>query len=186
VGVSVSEPELWPWLLAGGLGVFVLLSRSQPTAESDSRLGSPVEVRGPPWVTPHGYFGAARAGPPRHTHQGIDIAAPAGSRVLAIGDGVIVRTAPGLGKIVRKLRLDSQDGWAHNRRHVGAVVYADLGTPLVQPGDRVRKGDPIALVDNEGFVHFAVKEVNADSEVFFDPAEAGFAYRLSSVRPKVA
>jgi hypothetical protein len=50
----------------------------------------------------------------------------------------------------------------------------------VQPGDHVRKGDPIALVDKAGFVHFAVKEIRPSGEVFFDPAQAGFVYRLSS------
>jgi murein DD-endopeptidase MepM/ murein hydrolase activator NlpD len=62
---------------------------------------------------------------------------------------------------------------------VGAVVYADLGTPLVQPGDRVRRGDRIALVDRTGFFHFAVKELRPGGEVFFDPKAAGFPYRAS-------
>jgi len=50
---------------------------------------------------------------------------------------------------------------------------------LKHPGDRVRKGEPIALVDKAGFVHFAVKDHVAGREVFFDPKDAGFAYRLS-------
>jgi murein DD-endopeptidase MepM/ murein hydrolase activator NlpD len=143
-------------------------------------LGAPVEVGGPPQVTPHGYFGAPRAGPPVHTHQGIDLAASVGSHVLAVGDGVIVRTDPGLGKTVRKLRLARRGSWDLNHRRVDAVVYADLGTPLVQPGDQVRKGDSIALVDKAGFVHFAVKEVQPSGEVFFDPKEAGFIYRATA------
>lgn len=65
------------------------------------------------------------------------------------------------------------------RRQVDSIVYADLGTPLKHPGDRVRKGEPIALVDKAGFVHFAVKDHVAGREVFFDPKDAGFAYRLS-------
>jgi murein DD-endopeptidase MepM/ murein hydrolase activator NlpD len=69
-------------------------------------LVSPLEMGGTPRVTPHGYFAAPRAGPPIHRHQGVDLAAPPGSRVLAVGDGKIVRTDPGLGKIVRKLQLD--------------------------------------------------------------------------------
>jgi murein DD-endopeptidase MepM/ murein hydrolase activator NlpD len=119
-------------------------------------------------------------------HQGTDLAAPPGSHVLAVGDGVIVRTDPGLGKIVRKLRLDVPGAWGLGHRRVNAVVYADLGTPLVQPGDRVRKGDSIALVDKAGFVHFAVKETRPSGEIFFDPKEAGFAYRLSSSGLEVA
>jgi murein DD-endopeptidase MepM/ murein hydrolase activator NlpD len=167
--------QTWLWIGLGS-GALILLGGKRSRS---AILGSPIEPRGTPTVTPHGFFSAPRAGPPVHDHQGVDLAAPPGSRVLAIGDGVIVATDPGLGKLVRKLRLDSPGSWSFGRRRVDAVVYADLGTPLVQPGDRVRRGDPIALVDKPGFVHFAVKESRPGGEVFFDPKEAGFAYRHS-------
>jgi murein DD-endopeptidase MepM/ murein hydrolase activator NlpD len=159
---------LW-WLGLGSAGGLYLFARRQ-------LLGSPVEVKGTPTVTPHGEFGASRAGPPAHEHQGIDLAAPVGSHVLAVGDGVIVETLAGLGKVVRKLRLDRSAAWTSTGRRVESIVYADLGTPIVSPGDRVERGDSIALVDKRGFVHIAVKR----GEVFFDPSEAGFSYRLSS------
>jgi len=174
--------DAWLWVAIASIGGFVLLRRRGTSASY--LLGTPVEGTATPTVTPHGYFGAPRAGPPVHTHQGVDLAARAGSHVLAVGDGVIVRTDPGLGKTVRKLRLDVPGSWDFSHRRVDAVVYADLGKPLVQPGDRVRKGDAIALVDRSGFVHFAVKESRQSGEAFFDPKEAGFAYRLS--RPLVA
>ena len=131
------------WLLvgAGSIGALVLLARRRDSSGS-AMLGSPIEARGIPTVTPHGYFGAPRAGPPKHSHQGVDLAAPPGSHVLAVGDGVIVKTDPGLGKIVRKLRLDKPAAWDLSHRRVDAIVYADLGPPLVKPGDRVRRGDP--------------------------------------------
>jgi murein DD-endopeptidase MepM/ murein hydrolase activator NlpD len=173
--------ETWTWIGLGSLGALLLLGRKQAPSGGSLILGSPVEANGPPKVTPRGYFGAPRAGPPAHTHQGVDLAALPGSHVLAIGDGVIIKTDPGLGKVVRKLRLDLPGAWDLNHRRVDAVVYADLGTPLVQPGDRVRKGDPIALVWNQGFVHFAVKEFRRSGEVFFDPKEAGFSYRLTGL-----
>jgi murein DD-endopeptidase MepM/ murein hydrolase activator NlpD len=173
--------QSWIWLGLGSAGALFALAR---TRSGSPILGSPVERGGMPTVTPHGYFSAPRAGPPAHAHQGVDLAAPPGSRVLAVGDGVIVATDPGIGKVVRKLRLDVPGRWNVGGRTVDAVVYADLGTPLVQPGDRVRRGDPIALVDKAGFVHFAVKESRPRGEVFFDPKEAGFAYRLS--QPEVA
>jgi murein DD-endopeptidase MepM/ murein hydrolase activator NlpD len=128
-------------------------------------------------VTPHGDFGATRSGPPRHAHQGIDIAATPGSRIVAVGDGVIVAVNPGLGKTVRKLRLDVPGAWSFGPRRIDHVVYADLGTPLVSPGHRVRKGDAVALVDKSGFFHFAVKS----GEDFFDPKHAGLFYRPSEV-----
>lgn len=175
------------WLLvgAGSVGALVLLTRRRD-ASGSARLGSPVEGGGIPRVTPHGYFDAPRAGPPKHAHQGIDLAAPSGSHVLAVGDGVIVKTDPGLGKVVRKLRLDKPAAWDLSHRRAGAIVYADLGPPLVKPGDRVRRGDPIALVDKTGFVHFAVKELRGTSEVFFDPKQAGFIYRVLSPHGDVA
>jgi murein DD-endopeptidase MepM/ murein hydrolase activator NlpD len=175
--------DSWFWIACGTIGAFVLF-RKRSTSTGSYLLGAPVEVKRAPTVTPHGYFGARRAGPPAHAHQGVDLAAPAGSHVLAVGDGLIVRTDPGLGKIVRKLRLDIPGAWDFSHRRVDAVVYADLGAPLVQPGDHVRKGDPIALVDKSSFVHFAVKESRPSGEVFFDPKEAGFVYRLS--RPLVS
>ena len=171
--------QTWIWIALGSAGALLLFGRKRSSSGGSIILGSPVEVKGAPKVTPHGFFGAARSGPPVHTHQGVDLAAPPGSHVLAVGDGVIVRTDPGLGKVVRKLHLDVPGSWSLGHRRVDAVVYADLGTPLVQPGDRVRRGDPIALVWSHGFVHFATKESRLGNEVFFDPKEAGFMYRLS-------
>ncbi|HEY2747317.1 MAG TPA: M23 family metallopeptidase [Polyangia bacterium] len=171
-------------LAIGSVGAVWVLGRRRNDAGAASILGSPVEVSGTPTITAHGQFGVPRAGPPAHTHQGIDLATPVGSNVLAVGDGIIVAANPGLGRIVRKLRLDVPAAWDPSRRRVDTIVYADLGTPLVRTGDRVRKGQPIALVARAGFVHFAVKETIPGGEVFFDPAEAGFAYRES--RPLVS
>jgi murein DD-endopeptidase MepM/ murein hydrolase activator NlpD len=161
-----------------------LAARKRDSAAGSIILGSPVEGGGALVVTPHGYFGAPRAGPPRHSHQGIDLVAPPGSHVLAVGDGVIVKTDPGIGKVVRKLNLDVRGAWDLHHRRVDAIVYADLGKPLVNPGERVRKGDPIALVWEHGFVHFAGKELRPTGEIFFDPKQAGLIYRLSSSAPE--
>jgi murein DD-endopeptidase MepM/ murein hydrolase activator NlpD len=173
--------EHWGWIALGSAGVLLLVSRKGSLPSGSPILGSPLDGGGRASVTPRGFYGAPRDGPPRHLHQGIDLAARAGSHVLAVGEGVIVRTDPGLGKIVRKLRLDVPGAWDFAHRRVDAVLYADLGTPLVQPGDRVRRGDPIALVDKAGFFHFAVKELRPGGEVFFDPKAAGFAYRVSGL-----
>lgn len=157
--------DAWVWVAVGAAGLLVLVPRRG--------LGSPIEgdrIR----LTPHGDFGAARKGPPVHTHQGFDLVARAGSLVLAVGDGAIISTSPGLGKIVRKLRLDRPMSWRRGARTVTHVVYADLGEPLVRPGTRVRRGDAIARVASEGFVHFAVKQSHEGLEEFFDPREAGF------------
>jgi murein DD-endopeptidase MepM/ murein hydrolase activator NlpD len=164
-------------LAVGAVGVALFVGRRR--AAETSRLGSPLEADSAPIVTPHGYFRAHREGPPAHWHQGIDLAAPAGSRVLAVGDGQIVAANPGLGKIVRKLRLDAPSSWG-GADSIDAVVYADLGLPLVEPGKRVHRGDVIAFVAPAGFVHFAVKQKTAVGETFIDPKRAGFVYRLTS------
>jgi murein DD-endopeptidase MepM/ murein hydrolase activator NlpD len=167
-------------LAVGSAGALWLYRRNRAATGAPDRPGMPIEVDGAPTLTRHGHYGARREGPPTHRHQGIDLIAPPGSRVLAVGDGVIVRANAGLGRIVRKLRLDAPASWNASGRRVDTIVYADLGVPLVRPGDRVRKGEAIALVDKAGFVHFAVKETRPEGEVFFDPKEAGFAYLVES------
>jgi murein DD-endopeptidase MepM/ murein hydrolase activator NlpD len=166
----------WMWIAVGAAGAAVLVGRRRRSSGA-TRLGSPIEASGMPAATPHGHFGADRTGPPFHYHQGVDLVARPGSLVLAVGDGVIVSTEPGLGKVVRKLKLDTPSAWTDGGDPIVAVVYADLGTPLVEPGDRVRECDAIATVAKAGFVHFAIKTKEGHSETFIDPKQAGFAYR---------
>lgn len=173
----------WVWFGVGA-GVALLLSsrrRASMLVRDDGwqQLGMPVDGRAA--VTAHGFFGASRLGPPVHAHQGVDLAARPGDMVRAVGDGRIVATNPGLGKVVRKLQLDLPGSWGDRDALISHVVYADLGEPLVDIGQRVRKGDPIARVAREGFVHFAVKRVGQHGEEFIDPARAGFTYRMKGV-----
>lgn len=158
---------MWIWL-ASATGLLLLGRRHR-------LLASPID--GPIRTTPHGHFGARRDGPPPHAHQGVDIEALPGAVVRASGNGVVVATKPGLGKTVRKLVLDPPGTWAVGGRGVAAIVYADLGEALVDAGDRVRRGDPVALVGSAGFFHFAIKARVGGAEVFIDPGEAGLEYR---------
>ncbi len=158
----------WIWVAVGIAGGLLLLRR-----KSSAGLGSPVPS-GTPRVTPHGAFGTMRKGPPAHVHQGLDLVAAPGSNILAIGDGRIVATNPGLGKTVRKLVLDKPAAWSAGGVPIAAVVYADLGTPYAEPGMRVHRGDPIATVWDRGFFHFALKTAEGK---FIDPRLAGFVYR---------
>jgi murein DD-endopeptidase MepM/ murein hydrolase activator NlpD len=112
-------------------------------------------------TTPHGQFGAARpAGStnPDHAHQGVDLVGRAGEPVLAVGNGVIVDSKPGIGQTVRVLLLD--DG--------RAVVYADLGEANVEPGKRVRTGDVVGTMRQNGFVHVGIRESRMGK--FMNPA----------------
>jgi murein DD-endopeptidase MepM/ murein hydrolase activator NlpD len=173
---------MWVWFGVGA-GVALLLSsrRESATPRGDrwQLLGMPVD--GGAAVTAHGFFGASRLGPPVHAHQGVDLAARPGDIVRAVGDGRVVATNPGLGKVVRKLQLDPPGSWGDRDALISHVVYADLGQPLVDVGQCVRKGDSIARVARDGFVHFAVKRVDQHGEEFIDPARAGFTYRMKGV-----
>ena len=167
------------WFVVG-IGGALLFDQRRPARELArqrwQRLALPVDA---PRVTAHGGYGETRPGPPAHTHQGLDLIAPAGSVVRVVGDGRIVATSAGLGKLVRKLRLEPQGAWSERGALVTHVVYADLGDATVNAGDRVRTGDAIGHAARAGFVHFAVKRTGASGEEFFDPARAGFAYRTS-------
>ena len=167
-----------PWLLLG-LGVvgLTLAWRRKP---SSRLLVAPLD--GSLSTTPHGNFGAPRKGPPQHQHQGIDLAARPGSFVRAIGAGVIVKTNPGLGGLVRKLKLDTPTAYVSGKQPVAFVVYADLGSALREPGEHVAQGEPIAVVGKRGFFHFACKRVVGGREEFFDPALAGLGYRATKER----
>ena len=75
-------------------------------------------------------------------HEGIDYAAPTGTRVRAVGDGVIEHAGPkgGYGKVVII-------------RHNGqfATVYAHLSRVNVQRGQRVAQNDTIGAVGQTGW-----------------------------------
>jgi len=85
-------------------------------------------------------------------HAGLDFAGAPGTRVLAVADGVVSYAGRdrGYGKLVEIT-------------HGGGYVtrYAHNASVLVQPGQTVRRGDPIALMGSTGrstgpHVHFEV------------------------------
>jgi murein DD-endopeptidase MepM/ murein hydrolase activator NlpD len=86
------------------------------------------------------------------SHQGIDFAAAAGSRVLAVADGIVSHTGNdgGYGRVVEV---------THGNGYV--TRYAHNAKLLVKQGQTVKRGDPIALVGSTGrstgaHVHFEV------------------------------
>ncbi|HUR21024.1 MAG TPA: peptidoglycan DD-metalloendopeptidase family protein [Vicinamibacterales bacterium] len=84
----------------------------------------------------HPIHGAWRA------HKGIDYAAPTGTRVRAVGDGIVEHAGPkgGYGNVVIL-------------RHHGqyATVYAHLSRVAVRRGGRVAQNDTIGLVGQSGW-----------------------------------
>lgn len=85
-------------------------------------------------------------------HEGVDFAAPRGTPIVAVADGVVVFSGKrgGYGRVV-------------DVRHVDGLVtrYAHNQSNLVQEGQRVRQGQKIATVGSSGtatgpHVHFEV------------------------------
>jgi len=86
------------------------------------------------------------------SHQGIDFAGAAGTRVLAVADGIVSQTGidGGYGRLVEI---------THGNGYV--TRYAHNAKVLVKPGQTVKRGDAIALMGSSGrstgtHVHFEV------------------------------
>jgi lipoprotein NlpD len=126
-----------------------------PTPSPDSAPVLPTSRGGPPLAWPlkgvlYGRFGV-RAG---KRHDGIDIAAPEGTPVLAAAAGTVIYAGeqPGYGAIVIL-------------RHEGGLVtlYAHNARLLVEEGARVKRGEPVARVGQTGrttgpHLHFEVRD----------------------------
>jgi murein DD-endopeptidase MepM/ murein hydrolase activator NlpD len=73
-------------------------------------------------------------------HEGLDIAAPGGSLVLAVHDGVVAR-----------VKDDDQGGIVVLDHGSGVeTTYGKLGTILVAPGQSIKQGEPVAVVPHHG------------------------------------
>lgn len=98
-------------------------------------------------------------------HGGIDMAAPLGTPIHAVTDGVVIAAEPASG----------YGHWVQVKAADGTVtMYGHMSSSgvLVQKGQQVTAGDVIALVGNEGFstgphLHF---EVWKDGTSKIDPA----------------
>ena len=108
----------------------------------------------PKWVRPlAGRFTSGYKWRWGRMHVGVDIAAPYGSPVRSVGDGVVIEagTESGYGKIV-KIRLE--DGTV--------TYYAHNSRLLVSAGEKVQAGDVIAKEGSTGHstgphLHFEVR-----------------------------
>jgi murein DD-endopeptidase MepM/ murein hydrolase activator NlpD len=87
-------------------------------------------------------------------HEGIDLAAPLGTPIVAATDGVVLRAGPASG-FGNAVWIQDTDG---NVEVYGHMRYYD-----VHAGDVVRAGDPIAKVGSEGqstgpHLHFEIRQ----------------------------
>jgi murein DD-endopeptidase MepM/ murein hydrolase activator NlpD len=104
----------------------------------DGRFRIPLDGAGRPYG-----FGLRRIinGEPRAPHTGADFSAPAGTPVLAANGGLVALVAEHF-FAGRSVVLDHGLGLY--------TMYFHLRESLVQPGQRVAKGQPIALVGSTG------------------------------------
>jgi len=138
--------RIQPELLRGGM--FTVRITEEPV------LAFPVEGR--KMADIHSFFGDPRDGG-RRRHEGVDIFAARGTRILAVTEGTVRRvgTRDLGGNIV--LLWDEQRSLHY--------YYAHLDSQLVERGQRVRVGTPLGTVGNTGnavttppHLHFGVYE----------------------------
>lgn len=93
-----------------------------------------------------GVFGSLRVlnGKPKNPHNGVDIAAPRGSAVVAPADGVVVLAQPDMFYTGQTVMIDHGHGLTS--------VYAHMDKINVVQGQRVTKGTPIGTVGKTGRV----------------------------------
>ena len=93
-----------------------------------------------------GIYGSQRIlnGEPRRPHRGVDIAAPAGTPVGAMADGVVALAATGLYFTGGTVMIDHGHG-LHS-------LYAHLSEVAVALGQAVRQGEAIGRVGATGRV----------------------------------
>ena len=91
-----------------------------------------------------GVYGSQRIlnGEPRQPHYGIDIAAPAGTKVRAPADGLVTLTEPDLFLSGGTLIVDHGHGLSSTFLHLSRI--------LVKRGERVRQGQTVAEVGATG------------------------------------
>ncbi len=93
-----------------------------------------------------GIYGSQRIlnGEPRRPHFGVDIAAPAGTPVVAPAGGIVRLAHPGMFSSGKTLIIDHGFGLSSSFLHLSKI--------LVKEGQPVRQGDRIALVGASGRV----------------------------------
>jgi len=120
-----------------------------------------------------GVYGSQRIlnGKPRRPHMGVDIARPTGTEVVAPADGVVVLAQPDLFFSGGTLIIDH--GMQMN------TSYLHLSRILVEEGERVKQGQPIAEVGATGRVtgphlHWGanVRKVRIDPQLLVPPMPA--------------
>lgn len=77
----------------------------------------------------------------RH-HDGIDLTAPRGTNIYATADGVVIQASYTTGGYGKKIMIDHGYGYK--------TLYGHCYKILVEPGQKVKRGEVIGLVGNTG------------------------------------
>ncbi len=75
-------------------------------------------------------------------HKGVDYAVPEGTRVFATADGTVYENTENRNLLGTTLVINHGNGYK--------TYYGNLGTILVEPGQRVKRGDVVATTGNSG------------------------------------
>ena len=123
---------------------------------STEAISEPVRLRGGFAWPVHGRI-VARFGPGASGEKfnGVKIAVPLGTPVLAAADGVVAYTGSGVPTLGGLVILKHGDGWT--------TVYGHASQLLVQRGQAVKRGQTIAISGDSGFadrpeVHFEMRK----------------------------
>ncbi len=110
----------------------------------------------------------------RH-HDGLDFSGDVGLPIYATGNGKVVRAEKNQGGYGNLVEIDHQFGYT--------TRYAHLQTILVRPGQRVKRGEKIALLGNTGkstgpHLHYEVRYLGRplDPRNFFSNDLSGTEY----------
>lgn len=111
------------------------------------------------WILPtHGRYTSCFCARWGTFHAGIDLAAPLGTPIHAVGDGVVIKAGPANG----------YGNWVVIRHRNGDVsIYGHMRYIYVKTGDVVHAGDTIAVVGQEGHatgphLHFEIHRGGMD------------------------
>lgn len=138
-------------------GVDEIVARSEKKRMQSAALPAPKKSAPRPklrWPLDRGVISSTFGKRSGHQHRGIDIAVKPGTVIVAAAQGEVIYSD------------NKQSGYGNLviLRHDGGMVtvYAHNRKNLVQEGDKVRQGDPIAEVGNTGrstgpHLHFEVR-----------------------------
>ncbi len=110
------------------------------------------------WPVPNFYKVSSQFGPRgRKHHDGIDIPAPKGTPIVAVDSGVVIYSDNGIRGYGNMIVISHGDEVF--------TVYAHNSKNKVDKGDKVEKGDVIALIGNTGrstgpHLHFEIRMKN--------------------------